>query len=468
MGAAAPRVVGGELLDGEGRRRLLRGVNVGLKRPPFLPPHSAAQAAALVADRGVDLVRLFIAWRALAPAPGAIDAGYLRGVREAVERWHAAGAWVLLDLHQDLWGGPFLEHGAPEWATLGRRLRGLPRLPLPAGASWQLRYADPRVVDCFEALLADRRVPGGRGLQAHLAEAWAALARELRGHPGVLAFDLWNEPFAGRELLAALRSLAGAGLRALPALLRDPLQAAADPAGQRRALARLRVPAERAHRRWGRLYARLTAAIHTEDPQRAVALEPLGPVGVGLPAAPPAAPPGARALYAPHLYDALVECGLPWDGVAERQAATLAQHAAAAAQLGAPLLVGEWGNATPRAGDPLAFLRATRALLDRAGASACYWEHTPGMDEALLDAIFAPRPMALAGRLQGGFDARAGLVFTLVREQAAGRSEVWLPERLGEWRVETDEPGAQVTRCGDRVHIVHKQAGEWSYHCRGE
>ena len=89
------------------------------------------------------------------------------------------GLHVLVDLHQDVWGGPFAEHGAPDWATLGP---GTGREP---GGSWLLGYLNPPVYRSFQALWENRRVPAtGLGLQDHLARAWAFLARRLASVDG--------------------------------------------------------------------------------------------------------------------------------------------------------------------------------------------------------------------------------------------------------------------------------------------
>ncbi len=410
------RVVGRELVDPFGRAVLLRGVNAGSKAAPFLPPHGAGDPAALAASSGANLVRLYVAWRAIEPAPLRYDAAYLDAVVAAVDRWAAAGFYVLLDLHQDAWGGAITKHGAPEWATLsrGRALR------LPASAPWQLRYLDPRVYGAFEALWADQRVPAtGLGLQEHYARAAAALAARLRDRERVVGYDLLNEPFYGREVRGAVARLAvraaplalGSSLRASwrslfggggdlgDELVRDLVERAREP-GRFLRLADAMGGAGRAFEaRLAAFYGRVGRAIRAVDPDRPLFVEPVALAGVGVPSALPH--PGLSGIvYAPHLYDAFVDSGQPYDGRPERLAATLERHREVALRLGAPLVVGEWGHVQPGAADPLRYVRDAAALLDGPAVGAAYWEHRPGMDPTLLREVLRPYPRRVAGRLE--------------------------------------------------------------------
>lgn len=415
------RVEGQRLVDPLGRTVLLRGVNAGSKSAPFLPGHDDAAAVTLARASGANFVRLYVAWRAIEPRPLAYDEAYLDAVVAAVRRFRTAGLHVLVDLHQDGWGGAITAHGAPVWATLAANEKAL---ELPAGAPWQLRYLDRRVWGSFEALYADQVVPAtGLGLQEHLARSWARLAGRLRGEDGVVGYDLLNEPFYGAETRSVLVRL---GLRATPmALLAGfkaawrsvtgggrlretfpavALELARDPRRFERLLGALGGPTAAAERRLARLYGRLGAAIRAVDPGRPLFVEPIALAGVGAPASLPLpVTPDGRTLdqvvYAPHLYDAFVDSGQPWDGDARRLARTLERHVAHARRLGVPLVVGEWGHLNPSAVDPAGVAKAALDLLDDAQVGAAYWEHRPGAEAGLFRHAVRPFVARAAGRV---------------------------------------------------------------------
>lgn len=464
-------VEGRRLLDPFGREVVLRGVNAGSKRAPFLPAHGDADVAALARATGANLVRLFVAWRAIEPAPGRYDAAYLDAVLACVRRFRAAGLYVLVDMHQDVWGGPVMPHGAPEWATLAAHHEPL---SLPAGASWQLRYADRRVYRSFEALWSNQPVPAtGRGLADHFAGAWAALAERLRGEDGVVGYDLLNEPFVGRELLGGLAAalarsaptLLGSGVRAgwrrligggryQDLFLEDLLLRVREADRYERLLSALRRVNGRFERRLSAFYERVGRAIRRADPGRPLFVEPMALVGVGVPSEMPR--PGLEGLvYAPHLYDAFVDSGLPYDGDPSRVAATLRAHQRSAWRLGAPLVIGEWGHLSPRAGDPARFSRDVGRLLDGALAGAAYWEHVPGREaDPLFLTTARPYPRRVVGRLRAWSFAEASgeLELELAAEPSpAAPTVIALPRHRY-------PSGVAVTLQGPRAAYEHQPA----------
>ncbi|HBP23839.1 MAG TPA: hypothetical protein DEA08_39435 [Planctomycetes bacterium] len=438
------RARGLRLVDPQGRQVLLRGVNAGSKQAPFLPPHSAAEVAALGSASGPNLVRLYVAWRAISPRPNAFDAAYLRAVRERAQAWSDAGVQVLIDMHQDVWGGPVTGHGAPDWATLGRG-----SFDLPASAPWQARYAEPRVWKSFEALWSNQPV-GGRGLADRYADAWVALAGELRGVERLVGYDLINEPFLGREVLAALEDLleasvrpglvasaragarsakrglihafaeglrggplrtlraAHAGGRAFGAGLKTDLLAelerlARDPRSHHRLLRALGDVNAGFEARLSAFYARVGARIRAVDPDTPIWIEPMALVGVGVPCRMPR-PALGNLVYAPHLYDAFVDSGAGFDGELGRVRETLRGHRLAATRLRAPLVIGEWGHldTLPAGAGRDAYARGVIGELDRYALGAAYWEHRPGAPQRDLDLVLPPYPRRVAGRLLGG------------------------------------------------------------------
>lgn len=446
------RVSGTRLRDALGREVVLRGVNAGLKSGDFLPPHSAAEIASLRERTGANFVRIYVAWRAIAPAPGRFDAGYLRALRERVQRWSDAGFLILIDMHQDVWGGPVTSHGAPEWATLGEG----PGLDLPKDAPWQVRYIDPRVWGSFEALYSNRVVPGtGRGLQDHYGDAWVALVQALQGVEGIVGYDLMNEPFLGNEVGQALKDLgigalaptAKAALRAtgrsakrglvsflrsaarpnflLPALpllrgtaegaksfgssiqanLQDELnRMVRDPAQHARILAALGKVNRGFEVRLNAFYTRVGRRIQAIDPEAAIFVEPMALVGIGVPSG-LTRPSLRNVVYAPHLYDAFVDSGMGFDGETARLEQTYRSHRMVAARMRAPLVLGEWGHldTLPAGAGRDAYASAAAHLIERsARAGSAYWEARPGEEAGgKLDVVLRPFPARVTGDLIG-------------------------------------------------------------------
>jgi endoglycosylceramidase len=197
----APRIE-----DSAGRHVLLRGVNVNQlgdyyeANPRYAPtiPLAAADFDAMRA-LGFDVVRLIVHWSALEPTPGAFDAAYVARIRQAVDWARQRGIYVVLDMHQDAWSKhvstPAAEtclpafaravgfDGAPRWATL---TDGLPTCKLGP------REIAPAVAQAFQGFWADRD-----GIQQHLVDTWARLARAFAADPAIAGYDLINEPHPG-------------------------------------------------------------------------------------------------------------------------------------------------------------------------------------------------------------------------------------------------------------------------------
>lgn len=429
--------------DPFGREVLLRGVNAGKKSGDLLPVHTAEDVKNLVEKTGINFVRLYISWRGIEPQPNVYDKAYLEGIAEQVRRWNAYRVYVLIDMHQDLWGGTFTGHGAPEWATLG----GPSKMKAPDGP-WQLRYADPAVWMSFEALWRNAKVPAtGKGLQDHLAGAWQAVARHLGSRPGIVGYDLLNEPFFGQEVatelkgiakralrpaaVAAGKATARAGFEGIVSHLRRPLRlpltplgplaprpsdlkrsgkaakqgflkgldaAARQPETFKKIMAAFEPANVRFAARLSRFYTRVGGALQAVDPRGLMFIEPMALTGVGVKSRMPR-PRLRNLVYAPHLYDAFVDSGMAWDGETGRLKQALWNHREEAERLNAALVLGEWGNA--HRGNHGDFLQQASKIVNRAAVGAAYWDHEPGEESsAKLQVALTAYPRRVAGTLR--------------------------------------------------------------------
>jgi endoglycosylceramidase len=204
--------------DEVGRVLLLHGVNVSnvSKSAPFFPQWLTEDHVQMLADRGLNVVRFLIIWEAIEPEKGVFDQAYLDMVEEKVAWFTSRGIYVLVDMHQDLWGPKFTGDGAPLWATLDH---GLPFDPPPG--HWFMKYGEPAVKQAFQSFWDNEE-----GIRDHFVMAWQEVAKRFADNPMVIGYDLINEPYIGNwevtqipqfeaEVLTPFYALVAAGIREL-------------------------------------------------------------------------------------------------------------------------------------------------------------------------------------------------------------------------------------------------------------
>jgi endoglycosylceramidase len=400
----------GRIVDDRGREVLLRGVNVNALVDYWRSPFSAFPTtfpvgradAVRMARMGLNAVRLAISWSRVEPSPGRYDAAYLRRVAALARTFEREGLHTIVDLHQDAWGptlaaapgtvcpagsNPALGwDGAPGWATLV----GDGTSRCTAG---ETRETSPAVLAAWASFWADRRGPGGVGIQSRYVAMLRRLAGTLARTPGVVGYDVMNEPGAvGEAQNAALAAFYGRAVRALRA---------------------------------------------APGPRRLALLEPSvlwSATGSG---PPPRLPPGRDVVYAPHLYT-----GGFSGGPITRDAFATAR-AEARALGGVPVLTGEWGADPDRASEPRrSYFTRHQDLQDefRFGATLWTWSESCGDPHKAAD--------LRAGRVPevwGVFDVRCtdnrrrGLRRALVADLTRGRVRAapgrlrttsWSPRRV--------------------------------------
>lgn len=201
----------------DGRQVLLRGVNArveGLFDVTFddgrtalevIPPFVSADCR-VVAELGLNLLRLPVNWSAIEPERGAYQAAYAERVRALVSTCHEQGVYTLVDLHQDAYSKHIGEDGAPLWAIVpppDELLEG----PLEDLAE---RRTSPQVLRAFSSFFDN-----DEGLQDAFGAMTAWLAAELDGAPGLVGLELFNEPVAfDDEALHAFHRAVGEAVRA--------------------------------------------------------------------------------------------------------------------------------------------------------------------------------------------------------------------------------------------------------------
>ena len=391
--AAEPRdqlhVEDGQLVDSRGATVLLRGTALIRKSAPGLPSVSEADWERM-RELGFNSIRLGTAWTFIEPRRGEYDASYLDALAALAREAMDHGLYVIVDMHQDVWGPP-LGNGAPPW-TVYPECEPLAGIDLAAiTGAWAANYLAPWTFCQFTRFWEDR------DLQAHFAGAWKEVARRLGHEPRLVGYDLINEPFQG-----------------------------------------LHPPGEFETRLLYPFYDRLAVALRSVDPGATVFEEPPNSKNVHLPTAPSVAP-RADAVYAPHVYglwdvndafsrrDELIELNMTYSAVEARA-------------MGTPLWYGEFGM---RRGAPDAEASLARIydIADRQLAGTSYWEwasneYGPLRADGTLDPVRAltlsrAYPMRTGGELLSvSFDGSTSS-FSMIWRQAAdaGPTEVFLPRR---------------------------------------
>lgn len=189
------------ITDSSGRVLIVSGVNMVYKLPPYAPDATGfgADDAAFLAASGFNAVRVGVIWKAVEPQPGVFDDSYLARIAATVQVLGDHGIVSLLDFHQDMYNEKFQGEGAPDWAVNDNGLPAAPALGFPGNYFFQ-----PALQAAYDNFWANAPGPGGTGLQDWYAGAWRHVAAYFRGNPGVLGYDIFNEPFPGSQIYNCL------------------------------------------------------------------------------------------------------------------------------------------------------------------------------------------------------------------------------------------------------------------------
>ncbi|MDO9235001.1 MAG: cellulase family glycosylhydrolase [Aquabacterium sp.] len=182
--------VGRWIVDAQGRVVIQHGLNSINKfepHTPFIRPEDAD----LLAKEGLTQIRLGIKWAKVEPEPGKYDDAFIDQYINHIKMLHARGIYTALTFFQDNYSEEFAGHGAPKWAVF---TDGIPNININYYANPTFNPALQRAFDNF---YANRHAPDGIGIQDHYANAWAYVAKKFIGVPGVIGFDLMNEPQSG-------------------------------------------------------------------------------------------------------------------------------------------------------------------------------------------------------------------------------------------------------------------------------
>ncbi|KJE88963.1 endoglycoceramidase [Capsaspora owczarzaki ATCC 30864] len=201
----------------DGRTRIFHGVNVVYKIFPYYPSQGAFDPVTSFNDQDIDnivnwgftFVRLGVLWAGVEPAPAQYNQTYLGELRSIVDKLYARGIYTLLDNHQDVLSPKYCGEGVADHLVHPNKYQGTFPFPVTNKPAIDPTTGYPLLADCLKINFADYyfAVEVGEAFQAFydntdsLGDKFAAFWQNVTGafsdHPGVIGFELWNEPWNG-------------------------------------------------------------------------------------------------------------------------------------------------------------------------------------------------------------------------------------------------------------------------------
>lgn len=410
--------------DERGGAVFLRGLNVAgdAKVPPFRPIDDPSMFDDLPMW-GVNVARLLFTWEAFEPEREQYDASYLEYYRGVVDALHQRGVRVIVDFHQDAFSRFATSgcgEGMPKWAVSPKVKLSTPDNG-PSCKLWGIMSAiDGATLRSWNDFYADRY-----GVRTRYLKLLDTVSKQLGDHPGVLGYDMLNEP-GGDE---------------------------------RKQLAPL--------------YEDAARVLRENDPDAVLFVSPGAVTSAGSQTTMPR-PTFTNFAYAPHYYDAAVTQLHRWFGGS--LAGPIGRMATQAKSWDVPLFVGEFGGPAEGANMP-AYIDEFYAQLDASLASSAQWtfaahwhpEKKDGWnleDFSIRDSRGAlrptyrvrPYPARIAGEpgsFSAGTRARPTVELTWVHVPEQGETRLFAPRIAlfgGAPRIET-EGGVKCAYESDGLYV---------------
>lgn len=215
----------GMFVDSMGRRRIFHGVNAVQKLPPFIPSEVDDLLRSLnqndmakLQGWGMNVVRLGVFWSAVMPSKDQVNITYLSEIRNLITSLASFNISTIVDAHQDVLNSFMCGEGMPNWAffealdNVGFNYTD-PSQAFPKPQHFELdRNEDgtPSYQDClknefFSYYLTWQNEAAWSALYHNLpttqlfGDYWEAVVIALKGTPGLLGYELINEPWPAED-----------------------------------------------------------------------------------------------------------------------------------------------------------------------------------------------------------------------------------------------------------------------------
>jgi len=201
--------------DAIGRQRFWHGVNFVKKDAPYYPTISTEDIDTMHSF-GASVVRLGVMMPGMFPVGPTVNTTYLDMIQAIIDNLHSNGIETIIDLHQDVLAPKICGEGTPDWMLNISTLKAM-AFPRPAAGfkeisinpntghpsscgpigtlkfiGWSEFYMTDECGKAFQQLY------DGNGVMADaFAAYWKEIATRFKGHPGVMAYELLNEPWLG-------------------------------------------------------------------------------------------------------------------------------------------------------------------------------------------------------------------------------------------------------------------------------
>ena len=388
-------ISGREFVDPQGREVIFHGVNIVNKNPETaFSDFMKQEDFDKMYKWGFNCVRLGFTWSGIEPEPGVFNEEYLKDLDGAIERAKKAGLYILLDMHQDLYGQEYSD-GAPSWATLHEDKEHV------KGEIWSDSYLiSPAVQTAYDNFWQNTPASDGVGLIDHFAKVWQVLAERYVDETDIIGFDILNEPFMGSSANMVMPTMIGSYAQFIASQGQEvpPMEELGDMWGK--VDSRLQIlktmedtavykavidPASEMIKSFeegplSTMYQKVRDQIRQVNNHHIIFLEHNYFSNMGVPSAfkiplDENGKPDSLIAYAPHGYDLVVDT----DGVDEpantRVELIFNQAYNNAVRMNLPMLVGEWGAF---GGDRPGYLEAGKFIVSRFEKLQCsdtYWHY---------------------------------------------------------------------------------------------
>lgn len=416
-------VQGDRFVDHQGRHVILRGINLvhkGNRENQVMNyiPSWDESVFNNFKNWGFNVVRLGIIWDAIEPRPGEYNEQYLDWVGRMLDLCEKYGLYAYLDMHQDLFSVLYSD-GAPEWATITDGQSHV------KGELWSDAYIFSGAVKrAFDNFWNNTLAPDGIGLQDHYVNMWVYIAKRFGGHPALIGYDFFNEPFPGSESTAIFETLMLVLAKTVNQAmgtqytLEDVIEMFSQPDKKMeildfledkeiyKSIAKAAEPLVEKFDK-GKLdtfYRKVSQAVREVDRDTIIMRENsyFSNIGIECKAEPIVNKNGIREpqqAFSPHGYDLVVDTeGVQWASN-NRIEVIFETHRRTQISMGVPVMVGEWG-AHGNYSDGLYHIEHILQIFDKYLWSSTYWCYFHGFENApVLEILKRPYPQAVCGQI---------------------------------------------------------------------